>query len=676
MSKFIKGEMQMMKNLKFHKIVMATKRKWIPALPTIFVSIFLFLTILPLFGIQYVIMCSFLALFFRTRHLQDFRPRVLVKTGITMLLVCFFAFLATRNLALCIVLNFFVPFFIAGLLTNKFNPKAYFVYGMEFVFLQLMPINSDQLPTQALCLIYGYTIVVFSLYLYSRLIKRKRHYGTVRKGMKTLSIQFKKLINNEDFQTEISSLSQMMYHMNHVIYSSRNYNYLATGYGKVNYYFMLIFQRFHYIFHNFSREELFKTDEDYAYFQTLSELFLCIEKNLNQEDNDDLIQSLNQFMEEHTLSSSKANEAMQECLSILNYALFTITLVSNERPEKDWKVPASSNPIKNIRLLFSLDRFQIRFALRLAVVLCISFAFSYGTGFNHSYWYPMSAFLMLMPYSEESTMKINNRILGTIAGLCIVFFLMGIFKSFASHLIIIIIMTCFMYAAPITSWTMTMYTTCYGMALTTLALDRKEAILLRLLYVALAAITTWLANHFLLPNTAESEFKNSVRSLFDIDIKLIRELQKWKTKEVDMDVFRNLIVHSHLISNEIQSYINTHLTKEEQDFYSQLLPLNQKLISEMEQLNSYLRHHKELIDFTDNLLLEQLFSNLEDATKRICFSYTSNQLTSFVMPTKNLHTYGTLDDNLYFNNLAFNCIKSIEELTNLSTKAPLQELQR
>lgn len=142
-SKFIKGEMQMMKNLKFHKIVMATKRKWIPALPTIFVSIFLFLTILPLFGIQYVIMCSFLALLFRTKHLQDFRPRALAKTGIIMLLLCFFAFLATRNLALCILLNFFVPFFITGLLTNKFNPKAYFVYGMEFVFLQLMPIKLD-----------------------------------------------------------------------------------------------------------------------------------------------------------------------------------------------------------------------------------------------------------------------------------------------------------------------------------------------------------------------------------------------------------------------------------------------------------------------------------------------------------------------------------------------------
>ena len=35
----------------------------------------------------------------------------------------------------------------------------------------------------------------------------------------------------------------------------------------------------------------------------------------------------------------------------------------------------------------------------------------------------MSSFLMLMPYSEESMMKINNRILGTIAGLGVTFVL-------------------------------------------------------------------------------------------------------------------------------------------------------------------------------------------------------------------------------------------------------------
>ena len=655
-------------DIKFHfqNFCTATKRKWLPALPTIFVSIFLFLTIVFLFGFQYVIMCSFLTLLFQTRHLQDFAPRSLSKTLLLMLFVYFCAFFATRNLILSVVLNFLVPFLIVGFLTNKFNPKAYFVYGMEFVFLQLIPISAKQLPLQLLSLLYGMVVVIASLYFYSKLIKRKRHYGTVRKGMKTLSIQFQKLLRGDDFSSEISSLNQMMYHMNQVIYSSRNYNYLATGYGKINYYFMLIFQRFHYVFRHFSREELLNTDEDALYFKTLSELFLEIEKNVNQEDNDELIAKLNNFAETYTLSSVKANQALQQIFSTLTYALFTMTIVSMDRPEKDWKTPPVTTPLKNIRLLFQLDRFQIRFALRLSVVLSIAFLFSYGTKLNHAYWYPMSAFLMLMPYAEESLMKINNRIIGTLAGTFVVFFLMGIFRGYASHIIIILIMTCFMYASPITSWTMTMYSTCYGMAMTTLTLDRDEAILLRLIYVALAGVTTSLANHFLLPNTAESEFKKSITALFQTAIDLIKQLERWKDDRPDMDIFRNLIVYSNLLSNEIQTYMDSHMTKKEKEFYSQLLPLNQKLLSEIEQLNDYLIQHNDQIDFADNLLLKQLFFNLEDAVKRIKLSYTSDQLTSFVIPDKQLHTYGKLDDNLYFNELAFNCMKTVDTLTQFN----------
>lgn len=34
------------------------------------------------------------------------------------------------------------------------------------------------------------------------------------------------------------------------IFYSRNYNYLVTGYGRINYYFMLVFQRFRYFVEN------------------------------------------------------------------------------------------------------------------------------------------------------------------------------------------------------------------------------------------------------------------------------------------------------------------------------------------------------------------------------------------------------------------------------------------
>ena len=435
---------------------------------------------------------------------------------------------------------------------------------------------------------------------------------------------------------------------------------------------MLIFQRFYYFIDHFNREELLATKEDRDYFASLSQLFASVEKEMNQIDNFNLSTRLNHFLETNTLSYKKANEAMTEILSILIYTLSSMTQVSMYRHEKDWKLPLSFHLVRDTHFFTRLDRFQIRFALRLAVVLCISFTFCFATKLNHSYWYPMSAFLMLMPYAEDSVLKINNRIIGTIVGVCIVFVFTEFFTSLTSHLILIIIMTFFMYSAPVTSWTLTMYTTCYGLALTTLTLDREEAILLRIGYVVLAAVTTFLANYFLLPNTAESEFKKSINELFDIDIKLIKELQKWKVDKPDMDEFRTLIVHANLLSNEIQTYMDNNLSAEEQNFYHQLLPINHHLISEIEQLNSYLERRKGQFDFQNNVLAKQLFQNLEDATKRIRLSFTSNELTSSIIPDKNYRIYGSLDDDLYFNTVALNCMKSVNHLSDLCAKLPIK----
>lgn len=646
-----------------------TKRKWIPALPTISVSIFLFLSITSLFGLQESILVSFLTLLFQVRHMQDFRPREMFKTSILMYLICIAAFLATRNLFACIVLNFFIPFLIVVLLTNKFNPKAYFVYGMEFVFLQFVPLPFSAFLTQLVALTYGLVVVILSLYIYSRIIKRKRHYGTVRKGMLFLSTQLRHLIEQQPFIFDSNILTQMMYHMNQVIYSSRNYTYLATGYGKINYYFMLAFQRFHYFIQHFSKQDLLQAEDDIVYFHTLSSIFSDIEQTMNTQDNATLNKKLNEFMESYALSSKQATEAMNEVLSICIYALSSMTLVSMNRPEKDWKVP--SFRIKNLILsFFQLDQFQIRFALRLAVVLCISFTFCFASQLTHAYWYPMTAFLMLMPYAEESKMKINNRIIGTCMGLIVIFILTYFFKDIQSHIIIILIMTCFMYSTPITSWTMTMYTTCYGMALSTLMLDREEAIVLRFLYVLLAVITTLFANRFLLPNTAESEFKKSVNALFEIDRKLIAEIQKLQTQTPNIDVFRDLIVHANLMAQEIQTYMNQHMSEKEKNFYQQLLPIHSQLVAEMEQLYTYLNRRKDSLDLQNNILFEQLFNNLDRATKKVQSSYALRQLNSSIMMDKHLHTFGILDDSLYFNTLALNCIQTTTELVELSIQCP------
>lgn len=227
------------------------RAKWAAALPTILVSLTLLFSIWGIFGVRYVVMTSFLTLVFRTRHRQDFRPRELARTAVMMAVVCLAAFAAGRGLWWALALNLVVPYVLVYLLSSKFSPKAYFVYGMEFVFLQLVPITSAQLSVQLAVLAYGLAVVTSALWIHARIIHRRRHFGTVRKGMDNLCTQLEKLARGESVSAEHAVLPSMMIHMTQVIYGSRGYTYLANGYGKVNHLFMLLFQRFYYFTDHF-----------------------------------------------------------------------------------------------------------------------------------------------------------------------------------------------------------------------------------------------------------------------------------------------------------------------------------------------------------------------------------------------------------------------------------------
>ena len=131
---------------------------------------------------------------------------------------------------------------------------------------------------------------------------------------------------------------------------------------------------------------------------------------------------------------------------------------------------------KTLDGLFQFHRFQSRFAIRLAVVLCLSFTFVYLTQWPFAYWYPMTVFLMLMPYAEESAARINNRVLGNLLGLLMTALLLSLFHSLPAYVFLVALMTCLMYYVPLTSTSMSTYGTCYGMILAILLVDIRLAI--------------------------------------------------------------------------------------------------------------------------------------------------------------------------------------------------------
>lgn len=638
--------------------------------PVIFVSLFLFFTLWHFFGVTNIILPPFLTLLFMFRYLEDFNIKKLIRMYGIIFIVALMAFLSRRNLILCASLNFLVPFALVYLFTNKFNPKAYYIYGMEFVFLQFIPLPLNAFIVQLEALLYGVIVITVALYIHSKIIKRKRNYGTVRKGMKNLTCQIKKMINNEDFSSEAEELIEMMVHLNQVIYSTRNYKYLATGYGKINYYFMVIFQRFHYFMKYLSEEkqELQEKDKEYLFY--LSEIFTLVGENLNEKDNNFLKEKIEEFLNKYDLSLIKEKEAITAILDILKFILSEIEKTSKYKTEKKWQVPNPIHKPKSIREVLKLDLFQVRFAIRLSITLCIAFSFVQYTNLDHSYWYPMSVFFMLMPYSEESILKINNRILGTVIGLFIVFFMGVFFQGTVERVILIVILTSLMYYSTPTSWIMTMYSTCFGMVLTTMILQVEEAVILRTMYVGMAVVTAFIMNYFVFPNTVKREFQHNLNQLFDIDSKIIREITKTLKGNIDFNVVRDLIVHSNMISKEIKTYVIENLPEGEKEFYLHLLSINHKLIMEMEQLNGYIYKNKSHMDLENNMILQELFNNFEEAVSEIHKNYEKNEFSSFPKLDKELEFSKKLDDKLYFNFLAFNCLKTVGHLTEYTSKIP------
>lgn len=59
-----------------------------------------------------------------------------------------------------------------------------------------------------------------------------------------------------------------------------------------------------------------------------------------------------------------------------------------EEDIKQWNVPDSQKPLGKMKNIVRLDSFETRFALRMSVVLLVSFAYTILSQADHGYWLP------------------------------------------------------------------------------------------------------------------------------------------------------------------------------------------------------------------------------------------------------------------------------------------------
>ena len=194
-------------------------------------------------------------------------------------------------------------------------------------------------------------------------------------------------------------------------------------------------------------------------------------------------------------------------------------------------------------------------------------------------------------------------------------------------------------------------------------MSSKEAIILRLIYIFIAAVISILANKYILPNKSSYEFKLNVTKLIAIDREMVFMLRKAleNKREVDITYFKELLIRSNQINVDIKKYEKQNECEE--SFYNNLVEINKQLIYEIQQI-SYIIIHKDGVP-QEAKNINEVLDKIEFVLNRIQTILESNELTVNQIMSEKVKDYGVISEDLYFNSIVINCIKTVDSMQSL-----------
>lgn len=586
---------------KTKSILAALRSKFMAALPIILFFLFLFYSTILLFGISYSILVSVVTILFKVNYRKSFTVRQLMVLVGTQFLMALLSFFASLSLPLCILLNLIVPFLLVFLQTSQFNQLGYFANAMCFVFLQLRPVGWEGLALQMAALAYGLAVLTIVLFFCSLRNKKNDHFAPAKKGLLLLADALRAQIEPKAHATEQGKPSDspasgqaepifpILQELYGEAYKSRGLTYVVSPRGKIQYMFALLFQRAVYFLTNPYQASMLSDPNRH-------DLLDCLARYMETAGTDGFEQ------EELVRTGSELLAEVEECdeipcVFIQNFLRLFLLILDNIRQDggkqssHGWKLPSYRRPFKKLFGQIKADTFETRFALRLSAVLTIGFAYSMISQANHGYWLVLNAFLLLRPMYEESATRIKTRFIGTLAGCLILQLLLPLFHGTGWHFLLATFMAVGLYMETAGTWQQALFSTCFALTLTTLALPQMLAAELRILYVVSAMVLVLLINRFVFPTHQKGQFRYNLYQLFHIHHVYLRLLESSLAAPLDYGVICDVQIHYHLIHDQIIQYLKK-AGSEDSAFIKKLLWISWHMISEAEQMLFLINNRK------------------------------------------------------------------------------------
>ena len=616
---------------RFHDSAENIRNKFLNALPVILYFLLMFYSVIFFFGMQYVMVVSLATLLFQVNYKKQHTVRSLLTLIAQQLFLLVLAYTATLHLASCLILNLIVPFWLIFSKASPFNQLGYFSSLMTFTFLQLMHVGWNGFITQLEAMSFCCAVFFAAVLINSRILHPKTSSeGTEQKSMALLGCVLEKTLKGEDTKDERASLFELQRQLYREAYQNRGRTYVVTPKGKLKYMFALLMQRSVYFVSGQSRLLMPRDDVsrelEFAY---------QIAGYMKEAGKTDFMEgSTEELQRRGRMLLRKAEKGSDDFYRSSADFFRMFLLILRQQSGKNivderWEIPLKQR-FKN-RILYRMrpDTFEMRFALRMSVVLLVGMTFNMLSSEGHSYWFVMNAFLLLRPMYEDSRYRMKTRFIGTAAGCILITIILYFCNASVFHLLIAGIMVICMYTATPGTITHAAFVTCFALTMTTLAMGQTAAVFLRMAYVFASVLFVLVVNRFFFPTSLGSQFRYNLQMLFHMHHMYLRILEDALRNPPDYWRICDAQLQYHMVHGQIKQDLPKAAGAQEDD-YLRILAITWRMASEIQQMIIHIRHRKRdaescrilerYISYTDyvlNLIQEMLHLKKEKKMKNI-----------------------------------------------------------
>ena len=621
----------------FHDRAESVWAQFLQALPVIVFFLIMFYSVIFFFGMEYTTIASLVTVIFQGNYKKRKVPTVpLISLLLQQLLLLGLAYIATWNIVLSLILNLVVPFWLIFTKASQFNQLGYFSTLMTFTFMQFIPVDWNGFVIQFEAMTFCCIFVFITIKLYHQMNRGKLGICTERKVMHLLGCILEKFLNDDDISSDLKEL----FHLQRLLYQEANdkrgKRHVVTTAGKLQYMFAILIQRTTYLVSNQSKvlrpvdEESRKLALDLAeYMQKAGEIDFL---SGNRAKTWTLMKEGRRLLAEAEKEKDIFHRHVANFFRMFLFILHQAEVREQGILSEQWEVPAKHRFKERVLAHFRPDTFEMRFALRMSIVLMAGMAFNLLFYDEHSYWFVMNAFLLLRPMYEDSNYRMRTRFLGTAAGCILVALVLPLCgSSIASHLIIAGIMVSCMYTATPGTIVHALFVTCFALSMTTLAMGETIAVFLRMAYIVGAVLFVLVINRFFFPTSLGSQVRYNFQLLFHMHHMYLRMLEDLLTNQLDYWRICDAQIQYHTVLAQIRNDL-PQVEKDEKDreYFNKILNITWCMASEIQQMFFQVKHKKrgiearrimeQYISYTDyvlNQIQEMLHLKKEKKLKNI-----------------------------------------------------------